>query len=198
MKKKVSVRDMVLGAGIMLVGLGIGAIVSPPLIAQRYGVFGEIQCTRLTVVDESGNKAIVLAGGDGGEYEENHLSIYYPQGEEGIRLGCFEPGTSTIQGFNRNRGDGFDLIHYATGTNTLRLWNKELGGTDNHPAIELECNKKENRVFVRDRRFEWGKSFRTRKNIGAGMAIGLHSHLWGNEIFVVNPHTGTTRTLEDR
>ena len=39
-----------LGALIMLIGMGIGAMVSPPLIAQRGDVLGEIQCTGLTVM----------------------------------------------------------------------------------------------------------------------------------------------------
>ena len=65
MKQKVNMRDMVLGAVIMLVGLAVGAIVSPPLIAQRAGVFGEIQCTSLTVVDNDGKVAVVLEADKG-------------------------------------------------------------------------------------------------------------------------------------
>lgn len=49
-----------LGALIMLIGIGVGSVVSPPLIAQRNGVFNEITCRKLTVVDEAGNKAIYL------------------------------------------------------------------------------------------------------------------------------------------
>ena len=60
MKRKICVRSMALGAVIMLIGLAVGAIVSPPLIAQRNDVFGDIQCTGLTVVDKNGNKAIAL------------------------------------------------------------------------------------------------------------------------------------------
>ena len=36
-------------------------IISPPLIAQRDDVFGDIQCTGLTVVDKSGQPAIELS-----------------------------------------------------------------------------------------------------------------------------------------
>ena len=36
-----------LGALIMLIGIGVGAIVSPPLIAQRNAVFDEIVCNQL-------------------------------------------------------------------------------------------------------------------------------------------------------
>ena len=43
MKQKVSIRDMAFGAVIMLIGVWGGAIISPPLIAQRNGVFDHIQ-----------------------------------------------------------------------------------------------------------------------------------------------------------
>ena len=60
MKRRICVRSMGLGAVIMLIGLAVGAIVSPPLIAQRNGVFGEVVCRRLTVVDKHGRTAIDL------------------------------------------------------------------------------------------------------------------------------------------
>jgi hypothetical protein len=49
-----------LGAMIMLIGIAIGAIVSPPLIAQRADVLGDLKCTGLTVVNRSGASAIIL------------------------------------------------------------------------------------------------------------------------------------------
>lgn len=60
MKRKICVRSMVVGAGIMLIGLVVGAIVSPPLIAQHNGVFDEIICQNLRVVDDNGNTGIHL------------------------------------------------------------------------------------------------------------------------------------------
>ena len=57
-----------LGAVIMLVGIGLGSIVSPPLIAQRDGVFGEIECTKLRVVDKAGKTAVLLATTEDGNY----------------------------------------------------------------------------------------------------------------------------------
>ena len=61
MNQKQKFGYTVLGALIMLVGIGVGSIVSPPLVAQRDGVFGEIECTKLKVVDKTGKTAIVLA-----------------------------------------------------------------------------------------------------------------------------------------
>ena len=61
MKRKICVRSMVLGAGIMLIGLAVGAIVSSPLIAQQHGVFDTIICRNLGVVDENGKLRIRLS-----------------------------------------------------------------------------------------------------------------------------------------
>ena len=69
---------MILGAVIMLVGLGVGAIVSPPLIAQRNGVFGEIKCTKLEVVNKYGKPAIRLeAYNDNDSIVRNSVKIYH-------------------------------------------------------------------------------------------------------------------------
>ena len=62
----------VLGAVIMLVGIGVGSIVSPPLIAQRDGVFGEIECTKLKVVDKAGKAAISLFADE----DQNYVVLY--------------------------------------------------------------------------------------------------------------------------
>ena len=48
-----------LGALIMLFGLGAGALLGPPLIAQRKNVLDDLKCSSLTVVDAFGNPAIV-------------------------------------------------------------------------------------------------------------------------------------------
>ena len=58
MKRKVCVRSMGLGAVIMMLGLGIGAIIPPP-VTQRD--FGKIRCTGLSVVDSTGRPAIALS-----------------------------------------------------------------------------------------------------------------------------------------
>ena len=85
MKRKVDVRSMVLGAVIMLIGLMVGAIVSPPLIAQRNGVFDEIQCSKLTVVDKNGNEGVILVGLE----EGNGVIIFDENGKTAIELSAF-------------------------------------------------------------------------------------------------------------
>ena len=49
-----------LGAAIILVGIIVGSLISPPSIAQQS--LGEIECTKLTVLDEAGLPAILLEG----------------------------------------------------------------------------------------------------------------------------------------
>ena len=86
MKSRICVRSMGLGAVIMLIGLAVGAIVSPPLIAHGgagvIGVFGEIVCTGLTVIDKNGNKAIALKT----ESMGNLVTVYTQDGEAAIGL----------------------------------------------------------------------------------------------------------------
>ena len=59
MNRQQKLGYMVLGAVIMAVGIGLGAVVSPPLIAHRNGVFDEVVCGKLTVVNEKGIGEIV-------------------------------------------------------------------------------------------------------------------------------------------
>lgn len=60
MNNKQKFSYTLLGAVIMLIGIGVGTIVSPPLIAQRDAVFGEIVCNQLKVVDKYGKEAVLL------------------------------------------------------------------------------------------------------------------------------------------
>ena len=82
MKQKICVRSMALGAVIMLIGLAVGAIVSPPLGAQRNGVFDKIFCRSLTVVDSEGSIGIMLNKDENG----SSMAMYNSQGKLGIAL----------------------------------------------------------------------------------------------------------------
>ena len=57
---------MVLGATIMLLGIAVESIFSPLSVAQQKQAFGEIECRKLTVVDDKGNPAVILGAVDGG------------------------------------------------------------------------------------------------------------------------------------
>ena len=83
MKRKICVKSMFLGAVIMLIGLAVGAIVSPPLVAQRNGVFDKIQCRELQVLDKHGKKAIHLH--TDGVYG-NMVGVYDQHGTQAVYL----------------------------------------------------------------------------------------------------------------
>ena len=80
-----------LGAVIMLIGMGVGATLCPPLIAQKRDVLGEIQCTSLTVVNTSGTPAIVLRAD---ETLGNGFVIYNSAGIPAVLLVADETGNS--------------------------------------------------------------------------------------------------------
>ena len=71
------------GAAIMLVGMGLGDIVSTPLIAQKSGLLNKIQCSGLTVMDKHGNPAVILYAGDEGG---NGIVLFNQAGREAASL----------------------------------------------------------------------------------------------------------------
>ena len=54
MNHKQKLGYMALGAGILALGITIGQIITPPIEAQHNGLFNEITCRQLTVVDKNG------------------------------------------------------------------------------------------------------------------------------------------------
>ena len=50
-----------LGAVIMLTGMTVDSILAPPSVAQRNGIFDEIECSELTVRGPNGKRAITLS-----------------------------------------------------------------------------------------------------------------------------------------
>ena len=56
MNYKQKLGYMALGAGIMALGIIIGQVITPDIEAQSNGVFDEIVCNKLTVVNEAGER----------------------------------------------------------------------------------------------------------------------------------------------
>ena len=84
---------MALGAGIMAVGITIGQFITPNIEAQSNGVFDEIQCSKLTVIDELGKRAIEL-GKHG-----NDVLIYDRAGQIRIALGRIVSLDGMVSGY---------------------------------------------------------------------------------------------------
>ena len=104
-----------LGAMIMSIGLGLGAIVTVPLIAQKTDVFDDIQCKSLTIMNENGRAAITLKttntshviivhefGGDdaaialGSTRKANQLFINGENGKSAITIAQERGGIGTL------------------------------------------------------------------------------------------------------
>ena len=140
MKRKICVRSMGLGAVMMLIGLAVGTIVSPPLVAQRNGVFGDIKCTGLTVVDKQGNVAVALDtddangsvlvfGKDGGAAAMNinadggSVAVYNNQGTTCVLVSVNEDGgfVSVINNQGKPRA-AMGVTEYGDGV--VSTWDK--------------------------------------------------------------------------
>ena len=106
-----------LGAAIMLVGLGIGAVVSPPLIAQRNGVFDEIECSKLTVVDRNGERAIDLSTNILG----NTITVYDREGNQRVGL-LVDDESSIVYLKNKFGNTGIGLA--AEDDNVITVYDK--------------------------------------------------------------------------
>ena len=109
----------VLGAVIMLVGMGVGSIVSPPLIAQGDGVFDEIKCTKLIVVDKAGKTAIHLSAREDG----NGIAVYDTAGQKAIALTAVELGNS-VTVYDKTGKAVVDLMAIEVGKGAVVAYDK--------------------------------------------------------------------------
>lgn len=82
MNYKQKLGYMALGAGILVVGIMIGHLVTPDIEAQSNGVFDEINCRKLTATDNEGHAAIGLVG----DTFVNSVYILDRSGNEAISL----------------------------------------------------------------------------------------------------------------
>ena len=127
-----------LGALIMLIGMGVGAIICPPLIAQREDVLGDLKCTSLTVVDMSGAPAIVLRTD---ETLGNGIVIHNPAGTPAVLLVAHETGNSVA--IADKSGDPAVLLRTSELANRVIVRNPS--GKD---GVRLSAGKVANRVTV--------------------------------------------------
>ena len=184
MNNKQKLGYTILGAVIMLVGLAVGAVVSPPLIAQRNGVFDEIQCTGLTVVNENNKTMIRLESNP----RENAVIVYNKAGKKALRLTAAilgnlvsvynqtgEIAISLDSNFTGNFVRVYDPAEAKTaisltsgeGTNTVKVHSKKRIYNQSplddsvyevgDRAINLIASEQENRVIVFDQaaNFKW-------------------------------------------
>ena len=162
MKRNICVRSMGVGAGIMLIGLAVGAIVSPPLVAQRNGVFGDIQCTGLEVVDKHGRKALAFTDDEKGRW----IELFDKQGELAISLAAHSEG-------KRENA----IVVYERGKMAIDLSadesNRQLSIIDKHQkaAILLGTYNMEREIAIIDKHEKPAVFLHSKQRRGNGIAI---------------------------
>ena len=127
-----------LGAVIMLIGIGVGATLCPPLIAQKGDVLGEVQCTGLTVVDMSGEPAIILRVN---EALGNGVVIHNPRGTPAVLLVADETGNNLAVADK----SGEPAVLLRTSELANRVIVRKPSGKD---GVRLSAGKVANRVTV--------------------------------------------------
>ena len=127
-----------LGALIMLIGMGVGVILCPPLIAQRADLIGDLKCTSLTVVDMSGEPAIVLRTD---ETLGNGILLHNPAGTPAVLLVADETGNSVAVADK----SGEPAVLLRTSELANRVIVRNPAGKD---GVRLSAGKVANRVTV--------------------------------------------------
>ena len=122
MNHKQKLGYMALGAGILAIGIIIGQWGTQDIEAQNNGVFDEITCRSLKVVDENGKMAIELSGG--GEFD-NHVTLYNQWGR-GILLNASKiDNRVSVYDYegarNRNENEAILLVSTITGESALHI-----------------------------------------------------------------------------
>ena len=183
MKRKVCVRSMVLGAVIMLIGLAVGAIVSPPLIAQRNGVFDEIQCSRLKVVSRWDESMVDIGS--------NAIIGYDGEGEQAILIGVrVFPGGDDTNIILHRQGKLAYWLQAGKNSNTIQLYNQTgkegllLLAGDKHNGVSL-LSKEEKDALTLSTSHEYGNRISVLDKEGNdGILLRSASEFWKNEILI--------------
>ena len=113
------------------------------MVAQRNGVFGDIECTGLTVVDEAGKDAIFLAAGELG----NSIVIYdkdKKKGKPAIMLNAFERENNLFVA--RQSGKGAVKLMGTEDRSAMFI----TGGGSGKATVSLQTTETQNQVSISD------------------------------------------------
>ena len=182
MNHKQKLGYMALGAGILAIGIIIGQFVTPDIEAQSNGVFDEITCRTLKVVDKNGKRRAFLGrvvtghelvgnvfqlfDKDGKKVIElstddllNEIVLYDKKGNQAVRLvestGGFtaiQVGQSGKQGFSVNLSNGRYSISVYDPSETTEFEARGHKFVSEKEAFSVDVSNTRNELAL------WGKS----------------------------------------
>jgi hypothetical protein len=158
MNNKQKLGYMILGAGIMGIGIIIGQFITPDIEAQSNGVFDEIQCSRLSVVNGRGESRVEIGPSNITVYDQENKEaivlritpvfgnqiVIYKEGKFGCWLEASEIGNS-MKLFNQDGSWGVNLLatDFANGVAVL--------DKDGEQVLGLVSDKDGDRIIVHDK-----------------------------------------------
>ena len=116
-----------LGTVIMLAGMTVDSILAPPSVAERDGVFDEIECNGITLVNGSGQSRMRLSAADDG----GAIAIYDRTGRPAVVLYAYPEGNG-LRIYSKPGQQAFDLSTAGAHKNTLTVFDGK-----NLPALLL-------------------------------------------------------------
>ena len=169
MNHKQKLGYMALGAGILAVGIMIGQFVTPDIEAQSNGVFDEITCRMLVVVDQAGNPAISLSAS---ELFGNVIKI---SDKEGIAIALAAYEDSNVFLVQDKVGKGGLHFFASADQNVIRLIDKA-----GKAAVSLVTDRNGNGITVNV----------PGKDGNAAIALGAFAHEILGTAIQINDKTG--------
>ena len=160
MNQKQKLGYMVLGAWIMAVGITIGQFITPNIEAQSNGVFNEITCRRLKVVDELGKDAILLDSNE----NVNRIIVFNKAGEASIAIRAFENGNSLLV----KRNGGASAVTLMGAKDTLGVFITDDSIT---PQIQMKVTEDANMILVGGKAGEEGIGLLSDEKLGSSIMI---------------------------
>ena len=177
MNQKQKLGYMALGAGIMALGIIIGKVIAPGIEAQSNGVFDEIICTKLTVVNDAGTHKIELIS----EQDQNILRLTDRAGTPQIGISVSDDGNSMMIMNRRNRGIGIWLLSEIEKDNQILLFEPDKEGNNQQIALRSHGGERSLITLGRDREISLMVS-KKRNVISVNGKVGEESiNLWAFE-----------------
>ena len=115
MNTKQKMKYTALGAVIMRIGVGVGSMLTPQLIAQHYGVFDTITCRRMKVVDNTGKVKVALTGYENGRDvtildKDENTAIVLAANEKGNGVFAYRADKMSVGFLNSKNGSELSIM----------------------------------------------------------------------------------------